>query len=158
MHNNPYSNEPTDIIPPMPDLPPKQTPHPPAENVERVEVEERVVDTQQEEARTVKFIIGKIADFLRWLAIVIEVLMLIEFIFRLIGADPTNPFASFLYALTEGVILVPFSNLVHDPVIHYPNQVFEWTTLIAMAIYALIFWLIRSFVRLLASEPQEPVE
>ncbi|MGB8347628.1 MAG: YggT family protein, partial [Ktedonobacteraceae bacterium] len=102
------------------------------------------------------FVIGKTRDFLQWFAIVIEILLLLRFIFSLIGANQSNIFADFLYALTN-VILTPFSNLVNNPNIR-GSSVFEWTTLIAMAIYALIFWLLMRFVRLLVSEPQEPVE
>jgi hypothetical protein len=55
------------------------------------------------------------------------------------------------------IILFPFSTLVHNPSLHV-NQAFEITTLIGMGIYWLLFWLLRSFVRILVSEPQEPVE
>ena len=110
----------------------------------------------QDEVDSSKFIIGKIADFLRWFSIVLEVMLGIRFLLKLIGADPSNPFAAFLYALTD-IILFPFSTLVHNPSLHV-NQAFEITTLIGMGIYWLLFWLLGSFVRILVSEPQEPVE
>ena len=163
MHNNPYQNDPintqpTDVIPPMEDLQQKQVPQtPPAsEPVVRIDPEE-ILEERQEEARTLKFVIGKISDFLRWFAIVLEVMLAIRFLFKLIGADPANVFAAFLYALTD-IILYPFSNLVHNPSLHPPNQAFELTTLIGMGIYWLLFWLLRSFARILVSEPEEPVE
>jgi YGGT family len=73
---------------------------------------------------------------------------------KLIGADPINLFAGFLYALTD-IILFPFSNIVRAPSIHPPYQAFEWSTLIAMGIYALIFWAIRRFLRILITNPNE---
>ena len=141
----------------MPDLPQKRiAPTPPGgEPVTRDEVEE-ILEVRQDEARTLKFVIGKIGDFLRWFAIVLEIMLAIRFLFKLIGADPGNVFAAFLYALTD-IILFPFSNLVPNPSLHV-NQAFEITTLIGMGIYWLFFWLLRSFTRILVSEPQEPVE
>lgn len=161
--NNPYSDEPinaqsTEV---MPDLPLKQVPQTPplSEYVGRghAETEEKVEGVLEDESgQTLKFVIGKFGDFLRWFLVVLEVTLGIRFLFRLIGADPSNIFANFLYALT-GVVLFPFSGIVHDPSFH-ANQAFELTTLIAMGIYWLIFWLLGSFIRILVSEPQEPVE
>ncbi len=164
MRNNPYPDEPTDVIPPMADLPPRamptQMPQSPQNQV-IIEEQQKAIE-RQEEDRTVRFIIGKVRDYIQWVAVVFEVLLLIEFIFRLIGASPSNIFAAILYALTENAILIPFNNLVYNPPLCTQLatcvRYFEWTTLIAMAIYALIFWLIKSFVRLLVSSPEEPVE
>lgn len=157
MARDPF-NEPTDVMPPMPALPTRQTPPPaPAASVDSDAGSASTrIDIRQEEGRTVRFVIGKTRDFLQWLAIVVEILLFLRFIFSLIGANQSNVFADFLYALTN-VILAPFSNLVSNPNFH-GNDVFEWNTLIAMAIYALIFWLLMRFVKLLVSEPQEPVE
>ena len=159
MYKDPYQNDPINAQPTdvMPDLPQKPvTPMPPASApVMHNEVEENL-ELRQDEARTLKFVIGKIADFLRWFSIVLEVMLGIRFLLKLIGADPSNPFAAFLYALTD-IILFPFSTLVHIPSLHV-NQAFEITTLIGMGIYWLLFWLLGSFVRILVSEPQEPVE
>lgn len=156
MARDPY-NDPTDVMPPMPAIPIRQTPPaPPSSDDDTQESGGAKIDTRQEDGRTVKFVIGKTRDFLQWFAIVIEILLLLRFIFSLIGANQSNIFADFLYALTN-VILTPFSNLVSNPNIR-GSSVFEWNTLIAMAIYALIFWLLMRFVRLLVSEPQEPVE
>jgi hypothetical protein len=164
MRNNPFPDEPTDVIPPMADLQPRvvpsQLPQTPQDQA-IIEEQQKVIE-RQEEDRTIKFVIGKVRDYIQWIAIVIEVLLLIEFVFRLIGASPYNIFAAILYGLTENVILLPFNNLVYNPPLCSQLSTcvryFEWTTLIAMAIYALIFWLIRSFVRLLVSSPEEPVE
>jgi len=113
------------------------------------------VGAGQEEARTIIFAIGKLNDFLLWFLMVLEVTLFVRFVFRLIAADPRNMFAGFLYALTE-IVLLPFSNIVKTPSL--VNWAFEWPTLIAMGIYALIFIAVRSFLRLLISTPKEPVE
>ena len=161
MRNNPYPNDPiniqsTDIIPPLPDLQPRpvqQAPQPVAENTSYTEkVDEGEKIEQELPGQTLAYVFGKVNDFLQWFAIVLEIALFLRFLFRLIGASPDNIFASFLYALTT-VILLPFSNLVTNPSLQV-NQAFEWTTLIAMGIYALIFWLLRRLVRISITPPK----
>jgi YGGT family len=166
MPNNQYShdpmeNQPTDLVPPMPDLPQKQLqPQTPVYVEGTVPVgaspEEEMAEIQLERASTLKFVIGKVNDFLRWFLVVLEVVLVIRFVFMLIGADPANIFAEFIYALTA-IILFPFSDIVHNPSFR-PNQAFEITTLIGMAIWWLIFWLLGKFFHILVSEPDVPTE
>ncbi len=154
--NEPTSVQPTETYPPMEALPKKQPaprPQAPQTPLDTTTSEADLVETRQEEARTVRYAIGKLNDFLQWFMAVLEVTLAIRFLLKLIGADPTNLFAGFLYALTD-IILFPFSTIVRAPSIH-PNQAFEWSTLIAMAIYWLVFWAIRRFLRILISGPEE---
>lgn len=163
MRNNPYSSDdpigmqPTERMPPMDDLPLRQAPYVPPVHEEMAHVDPEIenAEARQEEARTVKFAIGKLADFLQWFVVALEIALAIRFVFRLIGADPNNVFAGFLYALTT-IILFPFINIVPSPSIH-PNQAFEFSTLIGMAIYYLFFWVLKKFLRILITEPKEPV-
>ena len=161
MHKNPYPEDPisaetTEAIPPMEELQPRPVPHTsPASEVAAPETTVEGVETRQEEARTAVFAIGKLNDFLQWLAIVLEIMLLLRFILKLIGANSANPFAGFLYALT-GIVLSPFMGIVGSPSIH-PDQAFEWPTLIGMLVYWLIFYAVRRFLRILISSP-EPAE
>jgi hypothetical protein len=158
----PLSSQPTDVISKgerMPDLPPKSVQHTalPSPATE-TEAEVESVETRQEEARTIRYAIGKLNDFLSWFTAVLEITLAIRFLLKLIGANPSNLFAGFLYALTD-IIVFPFNNIVGAPSIHPPYQVFDWPTLIAMGIYALIFWAIRRFLRILISSPaEEPIQ
>jgi hypothetical protein len=152
--NDPTSAQPTEMMPPpMPGLPAKQAQARPQTPKPSDTTDEAEVLESQEEARTVKYAIGKLNDFLQWFMAVLEVTLAIRFLLKLIGADPFNLFAGFLYALTD-IILFPFSKIVPSPSIH-TNQAFEWSTLIAMAIYWLIFWAIRRFLHILISGPEE---
>ena len=54
---------------------------------------------EQEKARTVTYGVAKFIDYLKWVLLVLEVLFGLRFLLKLLGADPANPFASFLYAL-----------------------------------------------------------
>lgn len=165
MQKNPYPDEPvnaqpTDVLPRrerMEDLPkkPPQPPLPSTPPAMDVPPEVESAETRQEEARTVRYAIGKLNDFLQWFIAVLEAALIIRFFLKLIGADPSTLFAGFLYTLTD-IILFPFNNIVHSPSIRPPYQAFEWATLIAMIIYWLIFWAIRRFLRILISNPEEP--
>jgi hypothetical protein len=86
--------------------------------------------------------------------VVLEVTLTIRFFLKLIGALQINLFVGFLYALTD-IILFPFSNIVYPFKIR-SGQEFEWSTLIAILIYWLIFWAIRRFLRILISTPEDP--
>src|SRR5205085_6203002 len=147
MRNNPFPNDPiniqsTDIIPPLPDLPPKpvqQAPQPVAENTsytEKADEGENILLPPELPGTTLAYVFGKVNDFLQWFVIVLEITLFLRFLFKLIGASPENIFASFLYALTT-VILLPFSNLVTNPSLH-ADQAFESTTFLAMGPPALL--------------------
>ena len=68
---------------------------------------------------------------------ILEVLLALRFVLKLIGANPNSGFAVFMYGLT-GLFTAPFTGLVSTWV--SGETVLEVTTLIAMAIYALLFW------------------
>ncbi len=164
MRSNPYPDEPTSVPPDalaradrMEDLPlrPVAPPQQQQVNVDSSTPDADSEETRHEEALTVRYAIGKLNDFIQWFIAVLEVTLAIRFVLKLIGADPNNLFAGFLYALTD-IILFPFSTIVRSPSIHPPYQAFEWSTLIAMAIYALLFWAIGRFLRILISSPEEP--
>ena len=73
-----------------------------------------------------------------WTALgTLEILLALRFGLKLIGANPASGFAVFMYGLT-GLFTAPFTGLVSTWVSGV--IVLEVTTLIAMAIYALLFW------------------
>lgn len=154
-NNNPYPDEPTSVQPQrtgrMEDIPMKPA-APPSAPIDEPNPDIEIAELRQEEARTVKYAIGKLNDFLRWFIAVLEVTLTIRFLLKLIGADPQNLFAEFLYPLTD-IILYPFSTLIH-PFSVRENQAFEWSTLIAMLIYFLVFWAIRRFLHILITGPE----
>jgi hypothetical protein len=174
--SNPFPEEmisttPTEAYPPMEELPLKPPPpqyavQPPpqvpneasAQNQQAppVETGENAV-TGHEEALTLKFAIGKLNDYLLWFLMVLEVILLIEFFLKLIGASQNNLFAGFEYALTA-IPLYPFNGIVPSTRIGNSNAVIEWSTLIAMAVYFLVFYALRRFLTILISGPEEPVE
>jgi YggT family protein len=172
MQTNPYSDDPINTQPteanPVP--PARQQPVPPpsynpnAPNAPQypypqneIRSDQRRAVRNEERANTAAYGVAKAMDYLRWLLVVVEVILLLRFLLKLIGADPYNPFANFLYNLS-GVFDAPFVGIVRDPNFGtYTAHVFEWTTLIAMAVYAVLFWIIWLLLRTTISRPQEPI-
>jgi len=175
-YNNPFPEEsigtqPTEAYPPMEELQPRQQPQYQPQAYTSPTEPQLVTDApqmlepadsfrsegeRQKKAMTVRFAIGKFNDYLLWFLTVLETVLAIRFLLKLIGADPNNPFAGFLYALTA-IPLLPFQGIVSSPSIHL-YQAFEFSTLIAIAIYYLVFYALRRFIRLLVSSPEDPVE
>lgn len=74
----------------------------------------------------------------------IEALLAIRFILKLLGASPVASFSDFIYRVTAP-LTIPFSGMFREPVL--TGSAFEWTTLLAMAVYALVAW---GIIRLIA--------
>ena len=166
MHTNPYPdepklthNQPTEMLSKMEDLPLKQvSSQTPTLLTTDTDPDVESAETRQEEARTIRYAIGKVNDFLQWFTVVLEITLIIRFFLKLIGANPVNPFAGLIYALTD-ILLFPFESnggIVQSPKPQGDQVVLEWSTLIAMIVYWLIFWAIRRFLLILISSPEEP--
>jgi YGGT family len=98
---------------------------------------------------------AKLIGYIGWAVPVLDILLLLCFFFKLIGADPQSPFALFLYALT-GFFLSIFKGIVPDLVFGSSNQfVLEWSTIIAMISYGIIGWILISFLRTRITPPEE---
>ena len=102
---------------------------------------------------------GRVATFkatqLIWLFLgILEALLALRFIFKLIGVNEANTFASFLYGLT-GIFLAPFSSLTGAP--STQGMTFEFSTLIAMFIYALVGWALERLIYVLFYRPRGAV-
>ena len=104
-----------------------------------------------------KYIIGKIIDFIRWIIVALELLFLVRFVLELIGADPNNIFAQFLYKFTD-FFLYPFLGIVPNTYIGKNGAFIDWSTLVGMAVYGILYWILRLFLRTTVSRPEEPIE
>jgi hypothetical protein len=84
------------------------------------------------------------------LLVFLEILLAFRVGLRLIAANPDSGFAMFMYGIT-GLFTAPFNGLVTTPT--SGGMALEVTTLIAMAVYALVFWGIAYLIRLAADRP-----
>ena len=79
-----------------------------------------------------------------WLLLgILESALALRFLFKLIGVNPANAIASILYGFTD-LFVAPFASLTGAPAAE--GMVFEFTTLIAMLVYALIFYVLERIV------------
>jgi len=67
----------------------------------------------------------------------LEVLLGLRFLLKLIGANAASGFGTFVYGIT-GLFVAPFNGLLSSW--SSGSSLLEVTTLVAMVIYALIFW------------------
>ena len=82
--------------------------------------------------------------------VLLEVLLGLRFVLKLIAANPDAGFAAFIYGITSPFV-APFALLVGTPT--FENMVLEWTTLVAMGIYALFFWGVVTVIRIVVDRP-----
>lgn len=107
---------------------------------EDAELEERIVENVGAERRAV---MNKVTNFIWLLAGILEGLLGLRFMLKLIAANPNAPFVSLVYRVTD-LFLWPFAGITVTPSAN--GMVLEISSLIAMFVYALAFWII---VRLL---------
>lgn len=68
---------------------------------------------------------------------ILETLLAFRLILKLLAANPTAGFSKFIYSVSYP-FAAPFLNVFRTTKIE--GNVFEWTTVLAMLVYALIAW------------------
>jgi hypothetical protein len=93
------------------------------------------------------------ATQLIWLALgLIEALIAMRIILKIIGANAESLFASFIYGFSY-LFLFPFEGLVGTPA--SGGAVLEISSVIAMLVYALLFWAVERIVWVIFYRPRE---
>ena len=83
-----------------------------------------------------------------WLVAGIIILLLaFRFILSLLGANPSNGFANFIYDVSHP-FAAPFFGLFHYDNIDYGVSRFEIYTLVAMAVYAVVAWILTALINI----------
>src|SRR3989338_1446778 len=67
----------------------------------------------------------------------VEVLLIFRIILKMLGANPSDGFTSFIYSLTAP-LAVPFHGILAASVTG--NSIIEWTTIIAGIVYLCVAW------------------
>lgn len=81
---------------------------------------------------------------------ILEIFLGLRFVLKLIAANPDSGFAVFIYGATK-LFIAPFELLVGTPT--SGGATLEVTTLIAMAVYALLFWIIGRVIQVATDRP-----
>lgn len=84
---------------------------------------------------------------------VIEVLLVFRVILKALGANPYSGFANLIYTLSDP-LAIPFRGIFQISVVS--GSVFEWSTIIAGAVYAIVaYGLVQFFQLVKPTNPQE---
>jgi YggT family protein len=92
----------------------------------------------------------KVTQIIWTLVGILEIALGVRFVLKLIGANPEAGFATLMYNITEPFV-APFTALLGTPT--SGAVVFEVTTLIAMAIYALLAWIVVRVIQVVTDRP-----
>ena len=107
--------------------------------------------TQSEAGQEQRVATFKITQLI-WLFLgLLEAGLGLRVIFKLLAVNPANPFASFLYGVTD-LFLAPFASLVGAP--SAGGMVLEISTLLAMIVYALVGWAFERIVYVIFYRPR----
>jgi len=113
--------------------------YPPA----RVERTDQQVTTEQQEIQPST--VSRTQQIVYTIYGLVAGLLFIRFVFALLGANPANGIADFIYTVTHPLVS-PFATLFGVDSIVYKSSRFEFQTLAAIAIYGLIAWAIARLV------------
>lgn len=84
---------------------------------------------------------------------IIEVLLVFRFILKMFAANPASGFANLIYTLSQPFV-APFNGLFNIAVVQ--GSVFEWTTIVAGVVYAIIaYGLVKLFQLIKPTNPRE---
>lgn len=129
-----------------------------------METQEKVKDkmTDYQEVRTTEHESGReqrVATFkatqLIWLLLgLLEAGIALRIVFKLIAVNAANPFAAFLYAVTN-IFVAPFASLTGAPAAG--GMVLEISSVIAMIVYLLLAWALERIVYVFFYRPRGPV-
>jgi hypothetical protein len=93
------------------------------------------------------------ATQLIWLGLVLlEALIALRIGLKLIGANPSNPFAAFTFGLSD-IFLFPFEGLIGTPA--SGGFALELSSFVAMVVYALLAWAFERVIWLIFYRPRE---
>ena len=93
----------------------------------------------------------KISQFIWLLFGGLEALIGIRVILMLLGANQGNWFTAFVYQLSS-LFLWPFQNLITNP--SFQNMTLEVTSIIAMIVYAVLFYILVKLIWLFFQQPR----
>ncbi len=77
---------------------------------------------------------------------VLELLLLVRFLLLLVGANTQTVFVQWIHDVS-GIFMSPFNAILGVQTIN--GQVFEWSALVAILVYAVLAWLIVALIRAL---------
>ena len=108
-----------------------------------------------QEAYDTKKVIFRSYQIIWYILGVIEVVLAFRILLKLLGASTFSGFTNFIYAISNPFAL-PFAGILRAS--NSENLVFEWSTVIAMAVYAVLAYGAVALFQLVKPTSQEEVE
>lgn len=100
-----------------------------------------------------KRVVFRLYQIIWYILGIVEVLLAFRFVLKLLGASTASGFVTFMYNVSRP-LAAPFYGIFGVNVAGV--SVFEWTTLVAMVVYALIAWgLVKLFSLIKPASPEE---
>jgi hypothetical protein len=110
--------------------------------------EQRVV---HDEALEERLILERVTQVVWLIAAIIELLILMRIFLKLMAANPSSPFALFIYSITD-LFLFPFFGLAATPEV--AGSAFEISSLVAMVVYFFAFWVLARLIWIVFERPR----
>lgn len=146
----PVPTEETEVVTTVSKEQPQQVVH----TMKRV-VEPTVLTEHPQKAFEKKKTIFRFYQIIWYILTVLEIFLAFRMFFKAIGANPFSGFVTFIYAVTDPLV-IPFLGILRTTVTG-PN-VIEWSTLIAAAVYALLAFGLVELFQFVKPVSQEEVE
>jgi YggT family protein len=92
------------------------------------------------------FRLAQVVSYILW---VVEALLVLRFVLRFLGANPSAAFSNFIYDITTPLV-APFAQVFQAQSVEAGagSNIVEWGTLLAMVIYWLVAWAILRLLRM----------
>lgn len=113
-----------------------------------------VTTTQHEQGREQRVATFKATQIVWLVVALLEAAIGLRFVFKLIGVNAENAFASLLYNVTD-LFVAPFASLTGAPAAG--GMVLEISSILAMAVYLLIAWGLERIIYVLFYRPRGAV-
>ncbi|HEY0584323.1 MAG TPA: YggT family protein [Chloroflexota bacterium] len=96
----------------------------------------------------------RVTQMIYWIFGLIEGLIVIRFVLKALGANPSAGFAEFIYGVTYPLVL-PFVGLFGNPTAQ--GSVLEMHSVVALIVYALLAWLLAKLAWILVGDTRSAV-
>lgn len=112
----------------------------------KVEAEKVAVPAQQEVVSKSAF---KTYQVIYYILGIVEVLLAFRFVLKLLGANPSTGFVSFIYSVS-GLFVAPFTAVF--PISSEGGSILEWSVILAGIVYAVIAWGLANLLRIMTAK------
>lgn len=88
----------------------------------------------------------RVTGLIQWSVGILNSLLCLRYLLKLMGTNPTNPIAHFVYSITQPA-LTTFEGFIKT--LEFGGTVLEFNALIAIAIYGMLGWLTVQLLRIM---------